>query len=90
METQGGGRAALAALVLALCWLPNTEADLSRYEVERHDGTEWVTLTTTGLSVSITCDPLCVYRHPVAVDLAGNASPMPMLLWPPPLQGGCP
>lgn len=33
---------------------------------------------------------VCVYRHSVAVDKAGRRSAKPMLLWPPPTQGGCP
>ena len=33
---------------------------------------------------------VCYYRHPVAFDLFGNQSPQPDLLWPPPIQGGCP
>jgi hypothetical protein len=32
----------------------------------------------------------CVYKHPTAVDLAGNESAQPMLLWPPPVIGPCP
>jgi hypothetical protein len=33
---------------------------------------------------------VCIYRHPVAVDVAGNESAQPMLLWPPPYPGECP
>jgi hypothetical protein len=33
---------------------------------------------------------VCFYSHPTAVDIAGNESAQPMLLWPPPVQGGCP
>jgi hypothetical protein len=32
----------------------------------------------------------CVYTHPTAVDLSGNESTQPMLLWPPPFPGSCP
>ena len=33
---------------------------------------------------------VCFYQHSTAVDIAGNESPQPDLLWPPPAQGGCP
>ena len=33
---------------------------------------------------------VCYYQHPTAVDLAGNESAQPDLLWPPPFPGGCP
>ena len=33
---------------------------------------------------------VCYYKHPTAWDTAGNESLQPMLLWPPPFEGGCP
>jgi len=37
-----------------------------------------------------TTHSICYYKHPTAVDFAGNISTQPMLLWPPPIRGGCP
>ena len=51
-----------------------------------------VTEPTTTFSRPCADEPhsLCIYKHPTAVDFAGNESSSPELLWPPPVTGDCP